>query len=151
MNQRMFKRNFLYGVIGCFLGFSVMHVSASDSSDDREIIWVSANEKAVLLAEMRSFLEASQQVLEGSLIDDMKVIEQAARSVGMKMMRATPKELHKKMPSGFIALGPKAHRGFEDIADEASGMGDREVVLEHLAKLQKTCNGCHSIYRFEVK
>ncbi|VAW47389.1 hypothetical protein MNBD_GAMMA04-2155, partial [hydrothermal vent metagenome] len=42
-----------------------------------------------------------------------------------------------KLPSGFTVLGPKAHRGFEVIADEASGLGDREVVLEHLAKLQK--------------
>jgi len=148
----MFKGRFLCGVMGCFLGFSMAtQVLASESADEREVIWVSADEKAVLLTEMRAFLEASQQVLEGSLADDMAVIEGAARSVGMKMMRGTPKALHKKLPSGFTALGPKVHRGFETIADEASGMGDREVVLQFLAKLQKTCNGCHAIYRFEVK
>ena len=151
MNRARFKKGFLCGVIGCFLGLSmVTQVAASESADAREIIWVSADEKAALLSEMRAFLEASQQILEGSLADDMDVIEEAARSVGMKMMRGTPKELHKKLPSGFTALGPKAHRGFETIADEALGMGDREVVLQHLAELQKTCNKCHSIYRFEV-
>ncbi|VAW47815.1 hypothetical protein MNBD_GAMMA03-184, partial [hydrothermal vent metagenome] len=138
MSQIIFKRGFLCGVISCFLGFSmVTQVVASESMDEREIIWVSADEKAILLAEMRAFLEASQHILEGSLADDMEVIEEAARSVGMKMMRATPKALHDKLPSGFTVLGPKAHRGFEVIADEASGLGDREVVLEHLAKLQK--------------
>ncbi|VAW47548.1 hypothetical protein MNBD_GAMMA04-1492 [hydrothermal vent metagenome] len=152
MNRVTFKGRVLRSVMGCFLGFSmVTPVMASESADEREVIWVSADEKAVLLSEMRAFLEASQRILEGSLADDMEVIEEAARSVGMKMMRATPKELHKKLPSGFTALGPKAHRGFEAIADEASAMGDREMVLQHLAKLQKTCNSCHSIYRFEVK
>ncbi len=152
MNRARFKKRFLGGVMGCFLGLSMVpSVMASESADTREVIWVSAGEKAAILSEMRAFLEASQTILEGSLADDMDVIEEAARSVGMKMMRGTPKELHKKLPSGFTALGPKAHRGFEAIADEASGMGDREVVLQHLAKLQKTCNGCHAIYRFEVK
>ncbi len=151
MNRARFKTRFLGGIMSWFLGLSmVTHVMASESTDAREVIWVSVAEKELLLAEMRAFLEASQIILEGSLADDMDVIEKVARSVGIKMMRGTPKSLHEKLPLGFTALGPKAHRGFEAIADEASGMGDREVVLKHLAELQKTCNKCHSIYRFEV-
>ncbi len=142
------KRAILGGVTSCFLAASMVQTV---SADEREIIWVSAEEKSVLLAEMRSFLEATHKILEGSLADDMEVIEQAARPVGVKMMRATPKALHEKLPAGFTAIGPKAHRGFEGIADEAVGMGDREEVLQQLAELQKTCIQCHNLYRLEVK
>ncbi|MCF6253371.1 MAG: hypothetical protein L3J38_01325 [Thiomicrorhabdus sp.] len=142
------KKAMLCGVTSCFLAVSSVQAS---SVDEREIIWVSAEEKSVLLAEMRSFLEATHTILEGSLADDMEVIEQAARPVGIKMMKATPKALHEKLPAGFTAIGPKAHRGFEGIADEAVGMGDREEILQQLAELQKTCIQCHSMYRLEVK
>jgi hypothetical protein len=148
MNLGM-KKVILCGVTSCF--FAISSVQTVSAADEREIIWVSAEEKSVLLAEMRSFLEATQQILEGSLADDMDVIEQAARPVGVKMMKATPKSLHEKLPVGFTAIGPKAHKGFESIANEAMGMGDREEVLQQLAELQKTCIQCHSMYRLEVK
>lgn len=154
MRKLSFKKALLWGVLGCCFFGSLAQAGSQEKGaevDAREIIWVTAGEKSVLLTEMRSFLEATQKILEGSLADDMEVIETAAREVGIKMMKGTPKALHDKLPSGFTALGPKAHMGFENIADEAAGMGDREVVLEYLAALQKTCNGCHSIYRFEVK
>ncbi len=156
MRKLSLKKGFLWGVMGCCLWGSLAQAQSTSqeqtaTQDAREIIWVTESEKAALLAEMRSFLEATQKILEGSLADDMEVIEQAARAVGVKMMKATPKSLHDKLPTGFTDRGPKAHMGFESIADEAAGMGDREVVLEHLAELQKSCNGCHSIYQLKVK
>jgi len=154
MDKLSFKKSILWTVLGCCLWGSLAQAGSQEKSaevDAREIIWVTPSEKSVLLGEMRGFLEATQKILEASLADDMETIEAAARAVGVKMMRATPKGLHDKLPSGFTALGPKAHMGFENIADEATGMGDREVVLEHLAGLQKICNDCHAIYRFEVK
>ena len=154
MDKLSVKKSILWTVLGCCLWGSLAQAGSQEKSaevDAREIIWVTPSEKSVLLGEMRGFLEATQKILEASLVDDMEAIETAARAVGIKMMKATPKALHDKLPSGFTDLGPKAHMGFENIADEAVGMGDREVVLEYLAALQKTCNGCHSIYRFEVK
>ncbi len=154
MDKLSFKKSILWTVLGCCLWGSLAQAGSQEKSaelDAREIIWVTPSEKSALLGEMRGFLEATQKILEASLADDMEAIERAARAVGIKMMKATPKALHDKLPSGFTDIGPKAHMGFESIADEAVGMGDREVVLEHLAALQKTCNGCHSIYRFEVK
>ncbi len=156
MQKVKFKFGFIGGVLlSCAVwtpwlqAASQEHVHSMD--DSREVIWLSEAEKTVLLSEMRGFLEATQIILEASLANDMEMIEKAAREVGVKMMKATPKTLHDKLPSGFTKLGPKAHLGFEAIADEASGLGDREVVLEHLAELQKTCNGCHAMYRIEVK
>jgi len=137
-------------------GFSNISFALSENppikpADSREVIWVSAEEKAALLGEMRNFLIASQAILESSLVDDMETVEAASRKVGIKLLKATPEEIHKKLPAGFTAIGPKTHMGFEVIADEASGLGDREEILNTLANLQKTCIACHAAYRFEVK
>ena len=126
-------------------------IEPTKPADSREAISVTAEEKAALLSEMRNFLIASQKILQASLTKDMEAVEQAARPVGMKLLKATPKAILEKLPPGFTAIGPKAHSGFEEIADEASGLGDREVVLEKLANLQTLCNSCHALYRFEVE
>ena len=148
------KTSLLWIVMSGVFISSVVQAESPDETaivDDREIIWVTAEEKAVLLSEMRAFLVATHEILEACLAKDIAAVEQAARPVGMKVMKATSKVLHAKFPEGFKTLGPKAHMGFEDIADEAAGLGDREVVLEHLAKLQKTCIRCHKMYGLEVK
>jgi len=137
---------FLVSVVG--LSYAEVDQGAADS---REVIVVTAAEKAALLSEMRNFLIASQKILQASLIEDMQAVEDAARPVGMKLLKQTPEAIKQKLPDGFTAIGPKAHRGFEEIADEASGLGDREEVLQKLADLQLLCTQCHAIYRFEVQ
>lgn len=123
---------------------------SSYATDQRQVIWVSAEEKSALLAEMRGFLVASQAVLHASLSEDMQVVEQAARPVGVKALKSTPEAILKKLPAGFTAIGPRVHQAFEVIADEATGLGDRQIILETLADLQTHCIACHAAYRFEV-
>jgi hypothetical protein len=130
---------------------TIVDQAAINPADAREVIWVSTAQKAALLTEMRNFLITSQKVLESSLQEDLSSIEQAARPMGIKAMKATPEAIQKILPPGFTQLGPKVHLGFESIADEASGLGDREVILSKLANMQKTCIACHAAYRFEVK
>lgn len=151
-------KSLISSTVVLFLSTAVYAGEAAEASkeghqvfDARTVIWVTAEEKALLLSEMRSFLVASQKILQASLEDNMDEVEQAARDVGVKMAKATPKELHQKFPAGFKEMGPKAHMGFEEIADEASGLGDSEVVLNKLAQLQKSCIECHAAYQLDVK
>lgn len=123
-------------------------MSETPSADMREEILLSPSEKAALLTEMRRFLIASQQILAASLRDDMEAVEAAARPVGMQLLKATPPALREKLPEGFRALGPEAHKGFEAIADEATGLGDKDVILQSLSELQTTCIACHEKYQF---
>lgn len=122
----------------------------SESTDTRTIIWLEDAEKTALLAEMRSFLSASQQILTATLADDAEAIEQAARPMGVKLMQATPDTLKAKLPKGFGELGSKTHLGFEEIANEASGIGDATVILKQLAELQTNCIACHARFQFKV-
>lgn len=120
------------------------------SADNRTVVWLNEEEQAMLLSEMRQFLVASQKILAASLKDDMETVKATARNVGIQQMRSTPPSLRAKLPKGFKALGPKVHRGFEDIANEAETLGDSTVILERLAQLQKNCIACHAAYRVKA-
>ncbi|MCF6345507.1 MAG: hypothetical protein L3J00_03450 [Thiomicrorhabdus sp.] len=139
-------------LVGVFLSLSlVTQASAYGATDDREIIWVSEKEKALLLSEMRAFLNASQKILEANLEGDMKAVEEAARLVGVSLFKNTPEAIHEKLPITFSMIGPRAYMGFESIVDEATGGEDMMVIFSHLAELQKNCVACHSLFRFKVK
>lgn len=138
------KRNLLLMLMG--LIFSV-----NSYADNRTIVWLSAKQKAMFLQEMRDFMSASQQILEASLADNMEQVEKSAREMGIKMIKNTPASLKKQLPPGMMKLGPATHHGFESIADEASTLGDKEVILNRLATLQKNCVACHQAYQIKIK
>ena len=125
-------------------------VSINAHADERTIITVNAEQRDFLLNEMRQMLESSQQILEGIVNDDMEMVEQAARASGMKMGRSTPSSIKQLLPNGFKALGPLSHRGFEKIANEASGFGDEDVILNLLSEAQKSCVACHQTYQLQI-
>jgi len=146
------KNGMLSGFVGCFLGLMLFsQANASEITDDREVIWVSAKEKAMLLSDMRAFLVASQKVLEANLAGDMKTVEEAARLVGVKLFKDMPEDINAKFPISFTMIGPRAYIGFEAIVYEAAGSGNREAIFSHLAQLQKNCIACHALFRFDVK
>lgn len=136
-------------LLSCLLAAAV--VTPSLAADDREVIWVTAKEKSMLMSEMRAFLSASQKILEANLSGDMKAVEEAARLVGVSLFKNTPEEINEKLPVTFTMIGPRAYMGFESIVDEAVGDGDMKVIFSYLAELQKNCVACHALFRFEVK
>ncbi len=139
-------------LLGGFLSFFLMvQVTASQAADDREVIWVSASEKAQLLSEMRAFLKASQQILEANLAGNMEAVAEAARLEGVKLFNETPEAITEKLPITFSMIGPRAYMGFERIVDEAEGAGDMQEIFSQLAQLQKNCIACHALFRFDVK
>ena len=131
--------------------FLMIQVTTSQAADDREVIWVSASEKAQLLSEMRAFLKASQQILEANLAGNMEAVAEAARLEGVKLFNETPEAITEKLPITFSMIGPRAYMGFERIVDEAEGAGDMQEIFSQLAQLQKNCIACHGLFRFDVK
>jgi len=131
--------------------FLTVIATSTQAEDTRQVIWLTAEQKNLLMQEMRHFLQASQTILGNSLNEDLESIEKTARSVGIKAMKATPQSLNKILPQAFLEIGPKVHLGFEEIANEASGIGDIEVILKRLTGLQSNCIECHAQYQIKVK
>lgn len=125
-----------------------------DSSDPRHLIPLNAAERAFLLAEMREFLSVTQRVLAASQAGDMQAVAAAASSVGLKAHKddfANPdsivNDIRKKAPPAFLPLGRTTHAGFDEIADMATSMGDKDAVNELLATNLRNCVACHASYR----
>lgn len=135
-------------IVFLLMGFNTQAAYAEDS---RQVIWLSVEQKNALMQEMRHFLQVSQTILENAMSENLEEIEQDARSMGVKAMKATPPSLSKQFPAAFKAIGPKVHLGFEDIANEASGLGDTTVILKRLAEVQSHCIQCHAQYQIKVR
>lgn len=137
------KRFILMG-IGVYLCFPLL------AQADRQVVWLNASQKVAFLGEMRTFMSASQEILEASLADNMPKVEAAARNVGLQMVRNTPASLKARLPKQMMVLGPATHQAFEEIANEAETLGDKEMILTKLAKLQQNCVACHQTYQIKV-
>ena len=127
------------------------HEAAADS---RQAIPLDAREKNFLLGEMREFLVVSQRILAASQAGDMQAVAAAARSVGLKAHRddftnpaSIVQGIRKKAPQAFLPLGKATHAGFDEIADIAEQIGDKDAVNNLLADNMRRCVACHAGYR----
>jgi hypothetical protein len=84
----------------------------------------------------------------------MKSVTEAARSVGVAAHRTDFSDsgsivhgIRKKAPKEFLPLGRTAHEAFEEIADVAEQIQDRELVQRRLAENLGRCVACHATYR----
>lgn len=125
-------------------------------ADARHPIALNARERAFLLAEMREFLAVTQRVLAASQAGDMQAVAAAASSVGLKAHKddfANPDsivhDIRRKAPPAFLPLGRATHAGFDEIADIATTMGDKDAVNQLLAANLQNCVACHASHRLD--
>jgi len=123
---------------------------AGSKSDPRTAIVLTESERALVLEEMRAFLESVQQITLAATKDDMATVASAARKVGRAAQGEVPVGLMKKLPAAFKKLGFATHQGFDQLALDAESLGDREQVLEALGTLMGNCIGCHAAYQIKA-
>jgi len=133
--------------VAAWLFVSGRTVSAPDG---REAIVLSADEKNLILAEMRTMLGSVQGVVDGIANKDMQRVAQAARQSGSAAAAQVPAGLMGKLPLGFKQLGHGAHQGFDEIVVGAESDEPEELLLARLGKRLKNCVACHATYRLEA-
>lgn len=124
--------------------------STTKSQDGRLAIHLNAGERDLVLSEMRSFLASVQQITTGLAKNDMTLITKYAKKVGKGAQGEVPGTLMGKLPMEFKKLGLDTHMKFDQLALDASAMGDSNQVLEQLSTLMQNCVACHAIYRLET-
>ncbi len=120
------------------------------ASDGRTAILLDTGERDLVLAEMRAFLEAVQQISAAVAADDMPTIRQAAQRVGAVAQQAVPATLAGKLPLEFKTLGFDTHQRFDRLALDAAELGDKTHALRQLSELMLNCVGCHAAYRIDA-
>ena len=120
------------------------------SPDGRQAIVLNADERNLILAEMRTMLGSVQGVVDGIASKDMKRVAQAARQSGSAVAAQVPAGLMGKLPLGFKQLGHTAHQGFDEIVVGAESGEPGDLMLARLGERLKNCVACHATYRLEA-
>jgi mono/diheme cytochrome c family protein len=79
----------------------------------------------------------------------MKMVAEAATSVGMAAAHEVPPGLRQKLPLEFKKLGHATHTGFDDLARDAASMADPNLALKQLGQVMSNCVSCHATFRIE--
>ena len=128
----------------------IIQGSTTKSTDGRIEILLNDNERNLVLAEMRAFLNSVQQINQGISEDNMKLVAASARKSGKAAQTGMPGTLVGKLPLQFKKLGGDTHVKFDELAMDADDLGDRDHALEQLSTLMKNCVACHATYRFSL-
>ncbi len=124
--------------------------STRPASDGRLALQLTTTERNLVLAEMRDFLVATQNILMATNNDDMAAAVSAARKVGMAAQTAVPASLVAKLPLEFKKLGFGTHTKFDQLALDAEQLGDPGHTREQLATLMQNCLACHASYSIAI-
>lgn len=133
-----------------YVGFQFVNGDTLESADGRTAIVMTSPERDLILSEMRTFLEGVQTIVEAIANDDMEAVATKANSIGMAATGGEPAALIAKLPLEFKSLGMGTHKAFDDLAMEATDMGDGVIVLGMLGDILLRCTTCHASYRFEA-
>ena len=102
--------------------------------------------RAKILAEMRTMMVAVDGIVDGVARDDMRLVEQFARSAGMRgALDDDP--IFRDLPESFRKLGVRTHRSFDALADQMLQGKSPDDALKGLAEITGNCVGCHATYR----
>lgn len=125
--------------------------AAKPAPETRQAVVLTADERTMVLAEMRGFMESVQGVLSAVAAKDAKALAEAAGKSGMKVMGHLPMATRAKFPPELMAIGRATHMGFDSLAaDAASGTVPADTVAR-LATISGQCVACHATFRFEVQ
>lgn len=128
----------------------ILSGSVEESNDGRLAIQLTPDERDLVLAEMRAFLESVQLITQGIANKDFDAISKAAEAVGQAAQQDVPGTLVGKLPLEFKKLGFDTHVQFTQMTLDAKQLGDEEHTLEQLGTLLQNCVACHASFKFEL-
>ncbi|MFO7541830.1 MAG: hypothetical protein R6W97_03325 [Thiobacillus sp.] len=115
--------------------------------DVRVVLALTSGERAMILEEMRMFLDGVQKLTGALGKQDMQATADAARNMGQKMVHEVPPALRAKLPLEFRQLGFSVHRDFDQIALDAESLKDVSTSLNQLSTTLQKCVSCHTMYQ----
>ena len=123
------------------------HPVSMPGPDGRAVLELSPAERAMILDEMRLFLDGVANMTGALGRQDMPAAAEAARALGRKMTHDVPPALRAKLPPAFRQLGFSVHRDFDQIALDADSLKDVSHSLSQLSATLQKCVSCHSTYQ----
>ena len=140
----------VFGISSSVMAYKfILSGSVEESSDGRLAIQLTPDERDLVLAEMRAFLESVQLITQAIASKDFVAIAKAAEAVGQVAQQDVPGTLVGKLPLEFKQLGFDTHAKFTQLSLDAKQLGDEEHTLEQLGTLLQNCVACHASFKFK--
>ncbi|MBS0327225.1 MAG: hypothetical protein JSS46_11870 [Proteobacteria bacterium] len=121
--------------------------STLPAQDGRIVVALDPGERALMLREMRGFVDALQRITDGLARGDSKEVSEAARAVGVAAAHNAPVTMLGKLPLEFKRLAFGVHGGFDQLATDAANGAPREQSLKELSTILGGCVACHASYQ----
>jgi len=140
-----FVTTLVLGYILLFTGTELVKMP----DDKRITVKYAPDLKALVLSEMRDYLEVINDINQGIAENNPEKIVKAANRQGKASIDDTPARLIKLSPIPCKQMGFKGHDLFQAIADSASVNYKPEVIQRQMAELTNNCIVCHRTYKIE--
>jgi hypothetical protein len=137
-------------VIGAMTYAFIVAGSTQRTAEGRIAVLVEPGERALVLREMRAFIDGLQAMADALSREDMKGVAKAAREMGTARAHDVPLSLMGKLPLEFKSLAFAVHRGFDAIAVDAEGGGAARHALAQLSAVLQKCSACHATYEIKA-
>lgn len=131
------------------LAWFFVHGNTSAGADGRTAIVLQADERGLVLAEMRALLSATQGILDGATQNDMKLVAKAATAAGMGSAADVKPALMAKLPMDFKLLGMSVHHDMDKIAKAAEAGAPQAELLKMTSNTLTKCVACHSAWQLK--
>lgn len=119
-------------------------------TDNRTAVVLKADERNLILQEMRGLLAATHGILEGITQEDRNQIIQSARSAGMASAADVNPALMAKLPLPFKTLGMSVHQDMDELAQSAESGQATPELLKMLTGTLAKCVACHAAWQLEA-
>ena len=121
----------------------------SHDPDTRIKLSLPADERHLVLKEMRNFVIAIHDITNGIATDNMRAVAEAARRMGSAAAGTVPPRVVAKLPPTVKQLAGRVHSTFDMIAMDAEDIGDGIHTIEQISALTNHCIACHEIYQVD--
>ncbi|NOT18175.1 MAG: hypothetical protein HOP20_08960 [Sulfuriferula sp.] len=133
-------------IVACVLSSITLSAVAAEV-DNRQKLVLNAEQRNLVLNEMRMMLAGTQGIVAALSQNDMDAVAKQARTLGMSMGREAGGHLHSVLPMEFKQLGMSSHQDFDAIAMDAESLKDPKHTLQQLGDAMNKCIACHSVYQ----
>lgn len=145
------KSKLIIAVLFVFIaGLLYKFVFAGDTRhvpNERIAIELSPAARAQILGQMRDYVLAVQQIVQGLVSDDKRQIEAAALPVGSKAMKRISMSTMAKLPYEYKQATISMHSDFDKLAVMAHQGKDAKSIQMQLANSMNRCISCHASYQ----
>ena len=132
------------------LAFFFVRGNTTAGSDHRTAVVLTAQERELILSEMRGLLTTVHDVLDGLNKGDMKQVAQAATLSGMGSAADVNPALMAKLPLAFKSLGMSVHHDMDDLAKAANEGKSAAELQTMLTNTMSKCLGCHAAWQLKA-